>query len=300
MQQNEKRHKREEYDRKAKQHLDAVADRYFFDESSGFYKPKASEAKSDGHKKKPGDDKHLPLWAAIKTDWLVVTISGLTLLLLLATVILARRQWKAIDKQYPEIKKSADAAKKSADTARFSLESVQRAFIVSPQGTINSVGSGPTQIFTYKLQWKNVGYTPAVSVVSHESFAQMAALPRNFSFPDKWSDDEERLYATIPIGPQGITYDIAGPIPRGDVEKLSTTRTPIYFWGWARYRDIFDDTITHLTEVCTKLVGFYGSPLINDPRENIEPVMLACPTHNCTDRDCPDYEKMIEKNLQQH
>lgn len=104
MKNTNKHFKREEYEYRANQYLKAIESRYFFDEASRIYKQKTAEAGGISQERQPGHDRHLPFWAVVKRDWLVVSVSVLTLFLLVATVVFARLQWLAIDRQFPEIK----------------------------------------------------------------------------------------------------------------------------------------------------------------------------------------------------
>jgi hypothetical protein len=195
-------------------------------------------------------------------------------------------QLNEVIKQYPEIKKSADAAKKSADVARDSLISVQRAFVVITNAEVNAIQVGSERKFTVTFTWQNAGTTPAIGMISHISFEQPNhALPKTFSFPDLWGAKEAHTYIRGPMAPHGVRQDSVGMLSRTAIIALADK--PIYFWGWARYRDIFKDTPEHLTNFCSELTGFYGDPMSVGP-EMVKPLISMCPYHNCTDDDCKE------------
>jgi hypothetical protein len=91
--------------------------RYVFDTSSGLYIPEihpdASNPKSYG----AGSKRNFPLQVNIKRDWIIVTISALTIVLLSFTVYYAHKQWIEMVTAANAASSSAEAAKKSAESA---------------------------------------------------------------------------------------------------------------------------------------------------------------------------------------
>jgi hypothetical protein len=121
-----------EYDEeKAKQYLDAIDDRYTLSQSGRLYQPKSAESKRDDHDDATGTNTHTPLHVNVLRDWLVISISGLTLLLLLFTVRYTRKQWLENNRSANASEIAAHAAQVSAQTATDTLKLTQKMFIAS-------------------------------------------------------------------------------------------------------------------------------------------------------------------------
>jgi hypothetical protein len=213
---------------------------------------------------------------------LAVCIYGGQLNTMKGQLTAANKQLTEIEKQYPELQKSAKAAKDSADTAEEALVSVQRAFIVVTKQDVVGIGFGNSQQSIVKFTWENTGVTPGIDLTTHVSFMQPdRPLSAKYTFPDLWGPTEPHIIVRGPIAPHGIRQNVIGMIPKAMIVKLK--EAPIYFWGWARYRDIFNNTPEHITEYCTELIGFLGDPF-SGPGP-VEPATTSCPFHNCTDEE---------------
>ena len=117
MESSKKHDERADHERKAQQYLEAVKDRYVFDETCGIYKKKATEADDRPQQKKPGTDKQFPIWANIRRDRLVFIVSVLTLGLVGGTVYYARKQWQEANTTAEASICAAEAAQSAANTA---------------------------------------------------------------------------------------------------------------------------------------------------------------------------------------
>jgi hypothetical protein len=226
----------------------------------------------------------------------------------------AHQQVEQLIKQYPELHRSAQAAADGAGAAqsqlikmeesnrinREALESVQRAFVVfaaSPEVMVMP------NFWDIDIAIDNAGNTPTRTLKDRVSWIfSLTDLPENYSFPDRTGKYGEPWAATGAnvIGPkdhvmsQSILVDEASikrfadqsPLPSPLLTPRAPSRTArgIVFYGWATYRDIFNDTPDHLTEFCRML-----SAVVQGKTR-----WSYCPFHNCTDGDCPDYKERIE------
>jgi hypothetical protein len=221
---------------------------------------------------------------------------------------------REIQQQTPKIAESADAAKQSADRskeantiARESLESVQRAYLTfppSPQMIVLNLPSGP--VVTFEMPVENSGNTEAHRVRDRVScVTPLGALPNSFNFPDRstkycgnpWmATGASVIPAKGNLFSQKVQVDIKivnefiqqnqGPF-QGRLGLPSHPTRTITFYGWVTYRDIFKTTPDHLSEFCRELV------LLRIAQKSADSEWGYCPTHNCTDEDCPDYENRV-------
>lgn len=274
MQASNNHRRNETHERKALQYLEATEDHYFFDEASGIYKKKPNE--TGRQQERPGYDKHKPFWAAVKRDWLAIGVSTLTLLLLAATVIFARRQWKAIDKQFPAITKSADAAQTAAEAASDQLheiKSADRAFIFVQKVSVASLRTGvglPT--LTWTVDVVNSGTTQA----KHLMFT--AACAPGIGGKDPL--DLKSLGRPVPmfVGPKSTLSIINCS---SSPEVVHSTPFGYFVFGRITYNDVFGDN--HLTEFCWQYVRF--------SEEISGEGMLQCAQYNCADEECKDFSR---------
>jgi len=183
----------------------------------------------------------------------------------------------------------------SNKTNREALISVQRAFVFVGNSEIARVVVGKKiNHFTIKTVWENSGTTPTKLTTTHVSFQSWTGpggIPDDFTFPDSWSEGVPHINTEVFIGPKGITSVITPPISATILEGIKNHSARFYIWGWAKYRDIFNDTPEHITEFCTELSRFTGDPMSLDP--NVQPILDNCERHNCYDDQCNDYKEMI-------
>ncbi len=207
-----------------------------------------------------------------------VEIIGIIVVIAYTTV--AAFQLREMIRQYPEIKKSADAARDTAQATKDSLEKVQRAFVYLPTTVdpiINQTGKIPEASFNF--QWENSGTTPTESFTTHISYKWFEkGLPKNYSFPDFWEPNFPHINTKFFIGPKSHSGVVVGPISSVITDQVFAHQIHLYFWGWAKYRDIFPDTPQHVSIFCYEFV-----PISKD---RFTFLMNACPVHNCTDEEC--------------
>ena len=167
---------------------------------------------------------------------------------------------------------------------RTALESVQRPFIfvsqMNSQRFLEPLPSQKVSSVELSFIWRNSGTTPAKYLrarVSHTFTPGDEPLPKDFSFPD-YEKTDTRMF----ISPQGAATYFAATLTAKDADEIFRKQESAYFWGWAKYNDIFPGTREHIVEFCTKLTGFANDPQIADA----PPLTRNCERHNCFDEEC--------------
>lgn len=191
---------------------------------------------------------------------------------------------------------------------RESLESVQRAFVVSHDVTqgrhIITDQEGEHAIWSFTMPWENTGTTPA-SITSQAFFAdKLSGEPTEEQFARK------PLIQNAVMGPKAIrnvgnvtATDISlfgHELPHRDqdviampIQTLIQYGGPLQvFWGWVTYRDILPNTQLHVTEFCEYLSSIV---IVRDnPQTPFGFGWLPCDHHNCADKQCEDYKAIVE------
>jgi hypothetical protein len=236
------------------------------------------EAKADAEcKKEPTlkNDWHRPLGIPI-TEWLVAFFTLVIMASSIIYTVYAKKQWKVM--------------RESNKTNREALVSVQRAFVfvggnVRPN-TFGDTLHGITA-FTLRFTWENSGATPANPAIQHFSFQAMPGkMPDNFGFPDLWAPNATQITTPTAIGPHGTVDTIVGPISTDHVKLMQANKEHLYFWGWSRYRDAFENTAEHITRVCYEMIRFDGNIFSVKPVV-LEPILQECDVpYTCYDVQC--------------
>jgi hypothetical protein len=200
--------------------------------------------------------------------------------------------------------RSSKAAEESNQINRESLETVQRSYLVFDQinggkiGTLIPIG---TDIWQFTPIWENVGNTPATPVIQ-DNFTQLL----NDEPSEKQFIGTEPEYPMFQIGPHthigGIARTIHEPALFEAMVGVPNGKKFIS-WGWMIYKDVLPKTEPHVTEFCVelKMLGFQvpieldksGVPkaLPNTPPHFD---WQGCKTHNCVDKQCKDYETIVQ------
>jgi hypothetical protein len=221
--------------------------RYSHDEAPN--KRPADESENHGFWQKAGDDP-----VAYFTLWLV----GFTGVLAVSTIGLWIVTWRASASQARDMKASIAAAERSAGIARDAMIAGERAFVFT-------VGLAPfweldptTNLYNWRFRptWKNSGDTPTRRMIMHSECAlRTTPLPEGFDFS----------YPTAYVGTALIppnTETHGGIAPRSpapaitpqDILDIQAGRKFLYYWGWAKYFDVFPDTPQHITRFCWQVL----------------------------------------------
>lgn len=174
----------------------------------------------------------------------------------------------------------------------------QRAFVFVPEppqidAATDAQTGGNGWAFTYQMQ--NSGNTPARSVRHYINSNLSRAnttweeLPENFSFPDNRSSIGPFANSTTNAG-----FHIIAPqqkldftqlwIPNEVLKNVTNGKAHVYFWGWITYDDVFG--CGHKTEFAMQVVSMQKP----SPKDRERFFFSTYPEHNCTDKDCKDYE----------
>jgi hypothetical protein len=206
---------------------------------------------------------------AFFTLWLVIFTGGLTI----STILL----WRAGERQ--------------TAIARQAMIAGERAFVfttgLAPFWDLDPA----TNLYNWRFRptWKNSGDTPTRLMTMHsECVLRDTPLPSEFDFNYPTTD-----IGTALIPPNTETH--GGIAPRGataitpqDILDIQAGRKFLYYWGWARYFDVFPDTPQHITRFAWQVLPL-GDPFAYNP--TITPQNLIFPNvilsaGNCADDEC--------------
>lgn len=108
----------------------------------------------------------------------------------------------------------------------------------------------------FSAKWGNAGATPTRGMTTHGSYQWLPIkLPDNFPFPDLWAPGVPHVDRHALLGPKGtIRVDLNPPISLDTMKLVQKHQLSLYFWGWARYRDVFMGTPEHITMFCSEFI----------------------------------------------
>ena len=179
------------------------------------------------------------------------------------------------------------AMRDSNKITREALESVQRASVTFSSAIETRIINNPT---THKaIRWdfiipvKNNGATQTkeMTVRINKTYGH-DKLADDFQYPDSPDSSTQPIvlgaHEQTDTAPVSVTPDI--------IEALESVpfggSYHVYFYGWAKYRDVFAGTPLHVTEFCYELTENPANP----GKEEFHPAFTPCPHHNCTDDEC--------------
>jgi hypothetical protein len=107
-------------------------------------------------------------------------------------------------------------------------------------------------------------------------------LPRDFKFHDMGA-----LGAVTYMAPNGTLPSEDLWIDANHLDAVRMGHLRLFYWGWARYRDIFNKP--HMTQFCFE-ISVQGDPyqVPTGPSEKATIVFVfrLCRKYNCVDEDC--------------
>lgn len=176
------------------------------------------------------------------------------------------------------------------------LVSVQRAFVSFDALHLTPVARGaddPTPTWIIGIDAQNSGATPAIHVVRYFGTGVFTFEPDGEGFTGKVGNirpDTIEIGAKStqiingPDSPNSFLFGKDGQHLQGDLPFL---------WGWVAYRDVFPNTEPHITEFCRVVVkaGYVPATADKPQRPNFD--FRTCFKHNCTDKECEDYDKVV-------
>jgi hypothetical protein len=209
--------------------------------------------------------------------WLI----GINSALLVVTVIIACIYYG----QLCQMKRAVNQAEKANNITRDSLLYIQRAFVFVTKFDVTRLPAPPgsNQLdgsMRFAFQWENGGNTPTKDMSTHISerwFPQ--SLPADFAFPDY---PEGGGPFRMLVGPKADARSAPIFVSAHDILAIHAHKGHLYFWGWARYHDVFPGTEEHITRFCTEITDVIGDL----PKGNVNLQTANCPRGNCYDGEC--------------
>ena len=146
-------------------------------------------------------------------------------------------------------------SKRAGDIANASMIAGNRAMVVAQGlkawGTRDSVSG--QYAWAFRPQWRNAGRTPTRDMrMFTQCELRETPLPDVYDFPL----DDERNIGTALIPPDYTTEGSLAPhvphpnITPQQIADVQRGTKHLYLWGWARYKDVFDDAAEHVTKFC--------------------------------------------------
>ncbi len=176
---------------------------------------------------------------------------------------------------------------------RKALESVQRAFVFFDTGEPKSAFANGEVATEFIFKAINSGTTPTKNLRMHVSFSYGDSPTPDPTFPDYWEPGLPHTYNRTVLGPKS-DFDLFGqPIPNRMIVAIRDEGKHMFYWGWAEYWDVFDDTLKHLTEFCYELHVTRGAEVPPPPAgtHNVNLGWDHCEHYNCYDEECADYKE---------
>jgi hypothetical protein len=165
-----------------------------------------------------------------------------------------------------------------------SLVAVQRAFIglptISERRKIIDGNTKRVAGIQFKLAWTNSGNTQTKNLTICPSREDVSAGYTN-DLPDKCGKPFQAVAA-----PKDTVLSPTEVLLPALLDNLRDGKTKVTIWGWVKYRDVFPNTVEHITRYCTELAGVlgYDNP---DPNAPFEFQVSGCSnTYSCSDEEC--------------
>jgi hypothetical protein len=222
------------------------------------------------------------------TLWLV----GFTGVLAVSTIGLWIVTWRASVSQARDMKASIAASEKSVDIARDAMIAGERAFVFTTELIAYWELDPTTNLYNWRFRpkWKNSGDTPTKHmIIFSECVLRTAPLPVGFDFNYPTRDTGTALIPPSTEAAGGVAPRFPAPaITPHDILDVQTGRKILYYWGWAKYFDVFPDTPEHVTRFCWQVLPI-GDPLAYDPKvfpQNLNFSTINHPEGNCADDEC--------------
>ncbi len=263
-----------------------------------------------------------------RTYWVANTILTLAAVLIaIASAIFAWRASDASQHAVNEARRQADAAEAQIPITRESFTAVQRAFIVIPDIKMTTLTQEKDRIDGWRFEpvIRNIGNT---KTSNFEIFSSTARdFPRILGGYN-WNTAELReqcLAKRINVPPDPEMFFSAASrrkkgwewlefsrdiiLPQGELRwslldryqnVVSKREFPLiidkkmlihYFFGEARYHDVFPGTPLHVTKYCFSLNGVTGG------NDRPTPIPLVCRHWNCADDECKADRESFEAEI---
>lgn len=168
--------------------------------------------------------------------------------------------------------------------AKQNLVVVQRALVLATAIAAEPFGTPATGFIRLRVQWENTGNTPTRGFRSYVNFVTRAEpIPKDYNFPDLDSEGKIlkspiEVHSLVPPKVHNLSlyfHDV--PV---SLASAIGTHLHLYSWGWAKYRDIFEDSPSHTTRFCFEITHLTTHGV------NLTLIAAQCDENNCTDEEC--------------
>jgi len=169
------------------------------------------------------------------------------------------------------------------DILRKNMQTTLRAFVVLKGFEVIKHLDPKTQKVTHYIftpQWENSGNTPTRNMVIYANVKWgPTPLPEDYGFPD--FGDQKNI--PVVLGPHATVGGFPLQVSIETIIAVKNKSSHLYLYGWAKYRDILEDTPEHITKFCWELIGIFDDP--NDLRVSRINFSIF-PKNNCADEEC--------------
>jgi len=183
---------------------------------------------------------------------------------------------------------------KVSDKANEASITSQRAFI-SFAGPAIVADIQNKQLRGTNVYWgmSNSGTTPANDIIFEWNLSLGQTIPgKDVDFDSLPQNEREKLV----LGPKASYQFKPVYLSVQDWESVTEGKQHLFFWGWAVYRDVFNGTAERLSEFCTDITNaVWTTDKHTDPTGGVSTINPPCPTHNCYDEGCEDYERRTQE-----
>jgi len=228
-------------------------------------------------------------------DWIIAAFTVVIAVVGIFQWIVIRGQLREMEKGGKDTHELAVQAKNQAiesgkanDLAKDALIKVQRAFvIIDTVPDMQPIEANGNQSILFNFYMENFGITPTRKTTAHINWAtDQNALPDNFAFPDAWKAGVPHNNTQTVIGPKTKAPLNAGPIPKATIAKVFNHQMHLYFYGWVRYSDVFDNTPRHVTKFCYEMIPVEGKVHLQTGEVRASYQLATCGRFNCNDEEC--------------
>jgi hypothetical protein len=190
--------------------------------------------------------------------------------------------------QLDTMNKTYMEAEKQTKAARDSMVTSQKAFVffsMAINGIADTNQDGRITAWRMSVPIQNSGNTPTKNLsIAGRVFLNGVLGKAPIPYSDGAGLDDRPALFLPPHLPGNETI----PATVGAIRITQIRTRPIYFYGWAKYSDVFDvtdKTPVHVTMYCFQMNSYTGDPQV--PASNFHPTFAPClGRHNCADDEC--------------
>lgn len=128
------------------------------------------------------------------------------------------------------------------------------------------IGKELVDYWEMHVEWANAGHTPTYDLeLLAWKYLGPSELPSDYAFDYRDPDPAPSLH--IAAG-QSLT-SVGVRVTADEMKAVQDGDRHLYFWGWAQYRDVLEESPTYRTEFCYKVKINSGDPTRVTSTENI-------------------------------